>query len=138
MANASKERVGIVGVGRMGLAMLKHLVKHGYHVTACDISEEQLGKARVAGAATVETPAALGKVTDFVILGVGYAEEVNAVVFGDGGLLATLAKGAIIAVSSTVSPFTVQAIDQAARPQGIGVLDAPICRGRFAADEGTL
>ena len=26
MANATKERVGIVGVGRMGLAMLKHLV----------------------------------------------------------------------------------------------------------------
>jgi 3-hydroxyisobutyrate dehydrogenase/2-hydroxy-3-oxopropionate reductase len=32
----------------------------------------------------------------------------------------------------------VQAIDAAARPRGIGVLDAPICRGRWAADEGTL
>jgi 3-hydroxyisobutyrate dehydrogenase len=32
----------------------------------------------------------------------------------------------------------VQAIDKAARPKGIGVLDAPICRGRWAADEGTL
>ncbi len=30
---ATKERVGIVGVGRMGLAMLKHLVKHGYQAT---------------------------------------------------------------------------------------------------------
>ena len=33
MASETKERVGIVGVGRMGLAMLKHLVKHGYPVT---------------------------------------------------------------------------------------------------------
>jgi 3-hydroxyisobutyrate dehydrogenase/2-hydroxy-3-oxopropionate reductase len=32
----------------------------------------------------------------------------------------------------------VQEIAAAARPKGIGILDAPICRGRFAADSGTL
>src|SRR5438552_7932564 len=138
MTNGTKERVGIIGVGRMGLAMLKHLVKHGHAVTACDISAEQLAKARAAGAATADSAAALGKACNFVILGVGYAEEVNAVVYGDDGLIATLAKNSIIAVSSTVSPATVQAIGRAAKPKGIGVLDAPICRGRFAADEGTL
>ena len=46
MATGKKERVGIVGVGRMGLAMLKHLVKHGYQVTACDLDDKQLAKAR--------------------------------------------------------------------------------------------
>jgi 3-hydroxyisobutyrate dehydrogenase len=138
MTNGSKERVGIVGVGRMGLAMLKHLVKHGYAVTACDLDQTQLAKAREAGAAGADSPAALAQSCDFVILGVGYTDEVNAVVHGDKGLLATLAKGSIIAISSTVSPFTVQAIDAAAQPKGIGVLDAPICRGRWAADEGTL
>jgi 3-hydroxyisobutyrate dehydrogenase-like beta-hydroxyacid dehydrogenase len=134
----TKERIGIVGVGRMGLAMLKHLVKHGYAVTACDIDETQRDKAREAGAAIAATPAALGKATDFVILGVGYTDEVNAVVYGSDGLLANLAAGSIVAVSSTVSPDTVKAIAEVAKPKGIGVLDAPICRGRFAADAGTL
>jgi 3-hydroxyisobutyrate dehydrogenase-like beta-hydroxyacid dehydrogenase len=139
MADAvGKDRVGIVGVGRMGLAMLKHLVKHGYAVTACDIDEQQSAKAREAGAAVAETPAALGRMTDFAILGVGYTDEVNAVVYGDGGLLASLGQGSIIAVSSTVPPDTVKSIDEVARLKGIGVLDAPICRGRFAADSGTL
>jgi 3-hydroxyisobutyrate dehydrogenase/2-hydroxy-3-oxopropionate reductase len=138
MATEAKERVGIVGVGRMGFAMLKHLVKHGYSVTACDLSAEALARARDAGAAIADAPAALGKVTDFVILGVGYADEVHAVVYGDKGLLASLPKGSVIAVSSTVSPDTVKEIDAAAKPKGIGVLDAPICRGRFAADAGTL
>ena len=32
----SKERVGIIGVGRMGLAMAKHLVRHGYAIAAQD------------------------------------------------------------------------------------------------------
>ena len=45
MTTEKKERVGIVGVGRMGLAMLKHLVKHGYQVTACDIDDKQLAMA---------------------------------------------------------------------------------------------
>ena len=137
-AGTDKERVGIVGVGRMGLAMLKHLVKHGYAVTACDLDQAQLAKAREAGATTAGSPAALAKAADFVILGVGYTDEVNAVVHGDNGLLATLPTGSIIAISSTVSPYTVQAIDAAGHPRGIGVLDAPICRGRWAADEGTL
>jgi len=138
MTDGSKERVGIVGVGRMGLAMLKHLIKHGYAVTACDLDGKQLAKAREAGAASVGSPAELAKASDFVILGVGYTDEVNAVVHGPDGLIAALAEGSIIAISSTVSPYTVQAIDAAARPRGIGVLDAPICRGRWAADEGTL
>src|SRR5215216_341749 len=138
MTNGKKERVGIIGVGRMGHAMLKHLVKHGYQVTACDVSAEALANARSAGAKTADSPAALAKQCDFVILGVGYTDEVNAVVYGDGGLLANLTRGSIIAVSSTTSPYTVQEIDKAAKPKGIGVLDAPICRGRFAADEGTL
>src|SRR5215471_12431963 len=105
MTNGSKERVGIVGAGRMGLAMLKHLVKHGYSVTACDISPDALANARAAGAATADTPAELAKQCGFVILGVGYTDEVRAVVYGDGGLIANLPKDAIIAVSSTTSPY---------------------------------
>jgi 3-hydroxyisobutyrate dehydrogenase len=138
MANATKERVGIVGVGRMGLAMLKHLVKHGYPVTACDVDDKQRAKAREAGATTVKTPAEVARAADFVIIGVGYDDEVNEVVLGPEGLLADLAPGAIIAVSSTAKPDTVKALDKRAQAQGVGVLDAPICRGRFAADQGTL
>src|SRR5215813_9462607 len=133
MTNGNKERVGIVGAGRMGHAMLKHLIKHGYAVTVYDINAEAVAKARAAGAATVDSPTALAKAAEFVILGVGYTDEVRAVVYGEGGLLANLPKGAIIAVSSTTSPYVVQEIEKAGKPKGIGVLDAPICRGRFAA-----
>ena len=52
------ERIGIVGVGRMGLAMAKHMMKAGYAVTACDVDPDHLNQARAAGAATVAAPAA--------------------------------------------------------------------------------
>jgi 3-hydroxyisobutyrate dehydrogenase len=136
--NEEKSRVGIVGVGRMGLAMVKHLIKHGYQVTACDIDDKQLAKAGDIGATTAETPAEVGRAADFVIVAVGYDEELRQVVLEVDGLLANLASGSIIAVSSTAKPDTVKALDQQARAHGVAILDAPICRGRFAADDGTL
>jgi 3-hydroxyisobutyrate dehydrogenase len=136
--NAEKARVGIVGVGRMGLAMVKHLIKHGYHVTACDIDEKQLAKASDIGAAIAKGPAEVARAADFVIVAVGYDEELRQVVLEVGGLLANLAPGSIIAVSSTAKPDTVKALDEQARAHGVAILDAPICRGRFAADDGTL
>src|SRR5262245_60924539 len=109
MATEKLQRVGIVGVGRMGLAMLRHLLKHGYPVAACDIDDKQLAKAREAGATEARTPAELARAADLAIIGVGYDDEVNAVVRGPDGLLAGLGAGAIIAVSSTAKPDTVKA-----------------------------
>ena len=136
--NGEKARVGIVGVGRMGLAVVRHLIKHGYQVTACDIDDKQLAKASDIGAANAKTPAEVAHAADFVIVAVGYDEELRQVVLEVDGLLANLAPGSVIAISSTAKPDTVKALDQQARAHGVAILDAPICRGRFAADEGTL
>jgi 3-hydroxyisobutyrate dehydrogenase len=133
-----KERVGVVGAGRMGLSMLKHLIKHGYAVAVCDISDRQREAARGIGAAIAATPAEVGKASDIVILGVGYDDEVEDVVFGKNGLLETMAPGSIIAVSSTAKPDNMKALAARVAGKGIEVIDAPICRGRFAADSGTL
>jgi 3-hydroxyisobutyrate dehydrogenase len=138
MISGNKPRVGIVGVGRMGLAMLKHLVKHGHPVTACDLNPKQCEAARAAGAVIAASPAEVGKACDFVIIGVGYDDEVNDVMLGADGLLGSMKPGSIVAVSSTATPDNVKSLDEKARAKGIDVFDAPICRGRFAADEGTL
>src|SRR5262249_11398378 len=133
-----KERVGIVGAGRMGLAILKHLLKRGYPAVACDIDDANRQKAQMLGATLADTPAELGKSVGFVILGVGNDREVDEVVLGPDGVLQSLARGSIIAVCSTVAPDTVKALDENARAKGCHVLDAPICRGRWFADEGQL
>jgi 3-hydroxyisobutyrate dehydrogenase len=132
------ERIGIVGVGRMGLAMVKHMIRAGYAVTACDIDPDHLNRARAAGAATVATPKDVAAAADVVILGVGYDNEVKDVVYGPNGLLGAMKAGSVIAVSSTVSPDLMKTIDADAGKKGIDIFDAPICRGATAADSGTL
>lgn len=134
----SKERVGIIGPGRMGLAMVKHLINAGYPVVATDINPEQLKKAEELGAKPLPDAAALGAESDYAIIAVGFDDETRAVTIGEKGLLETMAPGTIIAISSTASPETVRMIDAKAQEKGIDVFDAPTCRGRWAADEGTL
>lgn len=134
----TQEPVGLVGPGRMGLAMLKHMIRAGYKVTVTDINKAQIRKAKAAGAKSVASVAALGKAVKFVIIAVGFDDEVMDVVAGKNGLLSTMRKGSVIVVSSTVAPDTVQELDALARKKGIDMLDAPICRGGWAADDGTL
>ncbi len=135
---ADKERVGVVGTGRMGLAITKHLIKHGYPVTAQDIDQKALEAARAAGAETVKTPAGVGTAARFVIVAVGYDDEASAVMLDKGGLLETMGAGSVISVSSTCTPDHVKMLAEKANAKGVDVLDAPICRGQMAADTGTM
>lgn len=132
------EIVGIIGVGRMGLPMLKHLIEHGYTVYARDVDAQQLAEARAAGATVVDTPAEIGRHASFVIVCVVSDEQVREVLFGANGLMETLKPGSIVAVSATASPAKVKAFDEACRAKGVDILDAPLCRGRIYADAGTL
>lgn len=132
------DRIGMIGPGRMGLAMIKHLVAAGYSVTATDVNADQLAKAEVAGAKAVASVAEVGRASDYAIVAVGFDAETIAVTTGEGGLVGTMAPGGCIAICSTSSPETVRMIAEAAAAKGIDVLDAPICRGRWSADDGTL
>jgi 3-hydroxyisobutyrate dehydrogenase len=135
---ADNEKIGIVGVGRMGQAMTRHLIRRGYAVVAQDIEPKALAAALTLGAETVTTPAEVGRACKFVIVAVGYDDEAEAVMLGQNGLLETMGAGTVIAVSSTCTPEHVKMLAEKARQKGVEVLDAPICRGQMAADTGTM
>jgi 3-hydroxyisobutyrate dehydrogenase len=134
----SKPKIGVVGPGRMGLAMVGHLIRHGYPVIVTDTSHDQMNKAMELGAEAAKSPAEVGAVSDFVIIAVGYDAEALAVTTGENGLLETMKRGSIIALSSTCAPDTAEQLAELGRAKGIEICDAPICRGRRAADDGTL
>lgn len=132
------ELIGIVGVGRMGLAICKHLIKHGYAVVGHDTDAKAMEAARAAGAQTVASAAEVGKLSRFVIVAVGYDDEATAVMLNPEGLLATMQPGSVISVSSTCTPDHVKMLAAKAQAKGVELLDAPICRGQMAADAGTM
>jgi 3-hydroxyisobutyrate dehydrogenase-like beta-hydroxyacid dehydrogenase len=133
-----KEPVGIVGIGRMGLAIAGHLRRHGHPVVVHDVDPKRFDAARALGAETAATAAAVAKAANFVIVAVGYDNEVNDVMTGPDGLVAAMKPGGVIGISSTCSPEQVRALAAKAAETGVDVVDAPICRGAQAADAGTM
>jgi 3-hydroxyisobutyrate dehydrogenase-like beta-hydroxyacid dehydrogenase len=119
-------RVGLIGVGAMGAALMSRLQAAGREVQAYDISEERMRFARSEGAHTVGSVAdAVGGV-DFIHVFVRTDEELTDVTIGKGGVVTSARKGAVLFLHSTVMPETSRKIAQALRPKGVRVMDAPI------------
>src|ERR1700693_4791779 len=93
-------RVGFLGLGIMGHAMATNLVKAGHEVTIWNRTPGRL----VEGAGIAPTPAAAAQGAEGLWLCVSDIDAGEEVVFGKDGAEASLAEGAIIADSSTISP----------------------------------
>jgi 3-hydroxyisobutyrate dehydrogenase len=129
--------VGLIGAGRMGLPIVGHLVRAGFSVQVWDIDPAKRALVEAKGAQWAQSAADLAQRADFVLVCVGYDRDVKELL-SEGGALAGVQPGTVIAILSTIHPHTVQALAQALQPRGIEVVDATVCRGGWAADEGTL
>jgi 3-hydroxyisobutyrate dehydrogenase-like beta-hydroxyacid dehydrogenase len=128
--------VGIVGLGKMGLPMGRHLLASNFRVLGYDVHQAALAKGAALGFETVESLAALGERCDVVLVVVGFENQVEDAVFGKDGLLTNPKKDLVIVISSTVSPTYMRGL--AERVGNVALLDAPLCRGEVAAENGTL
>ena len=131
-------RVGIVGLGKMGLPMARHLRKAGFEVVACDLNATARQQAEGAGIKVVAAPRAVAAESDFVIVVVGFDSEAEAVVLGQGGLAEAARPDLIVGIASTVAPRTMHKIAGKLAGSGIILLDMPITRGEPAAEAGKL
>ncbi|MCZ6483531.1 MAG: NAD(P)-binding domain-containing protein, partial [Alphaproteobacteria bacterium] len=113
------ERVGIIGLGRMGRPMTRHLIEKGFAVTGFDVSDEAMAAAAALGARKAANPAEVAHQSDLVIVVVGFDSEVEDAVLAPDGLLAGAREGTVIAISSTVAPGTMKRL--AAKVEGSGV-----------------
>lgn len=134
----SIRRVGIVGLGKMGFPMARHLRNGGFAVVACDVSADASKQAAAAGVKVVASPKAVAAETDFVIVVVGFDSEAEAVVLGPDGIAAAARAGLIVGIASTVAPRTMQKLAGKLSGSGIVLLDMPITRGEAAAEAGKM
>ncbi|HUZ73455.1 MAG TPA: NAD(P)-dependent oxidoreductase [Stellaceae bacterium] len=137
MSITAIRRVGIVGLGKMGLPMARHLAGAGFHVAGHDASDAACAAAASAGIALAPTPRALAAASDFVIIVVGFDSEVEQVMFGADGIAAGPPAGLIVGIASTVAPHTM--VRLAERVGGaVALIDMPLMRGEPAAESGKL
>jgi 3-hydroxyisobutyrate dehydrogenase len=127
--------VGVIGAGRMGGPIIGHLARKGFRTQVYDIDTGKRASVEQRGAQWAADLASLARESDVMLVCVGYDEELRALF----PQLAPAARtGAIVAVLSTVHPKTMRELTASYAGQGLTVVDATMCRGGRAADEGRL
>ncbi len=130
--------VGFVGVGRMGQAMCRHILRAGFELTVLDVRADALAPVEAQGARAAESAAALAARSDVALVMVTDDEAVRAVVSGERGLLAGARAGSAIAICSSVHPETCRQMAERGAERGVGLIDAPVARGQRGAEAGEL
>jgi 3-hydroxyisobutyrate dehydrogenase-like beta-hydroxyacid dehydrogenase len=131
-------KVGFIGLGSQGGPMARRIVESGYETTLWARRPATLEPFADTPAKVAESPAELAAASDLVCLCVVGDADIEEITGGDGGLLAAMTPGAIIAIHSTVHPKTCRDLAKKAGDQGISVIDAPVSGGGPAAADGRL
>ncbi len=135
---STHEAVGFIGLGNMGFGMARNLVVAGYDVLAYDVAAAPLQLLVEQGARQAANPAEIGRECQQVMLMVVNADQVDAVLNGENGLLATMASGGTILVHSTIGLSEIRRIESQATACGLRVIDCPVSGGVEGAAEGRL
>ena len=83
MSTREIKRVGVIGLGKMGLPISRHLHARGFTVVGYDVALAAIKAAAAVGVQPVNSPKAVASTADLVIVLVGFDSEVEAVMFGD-------------------------------------------------------
>lgn len=133
------ERIGFIGAGLMGHGMAKNIVEKGYslsvlaHRNRAPI-EDLLGR----GASEAESPAALARASDVLILCVPSSVEVEDCIFAENGILAGAHRGLIVVDATTAEPASTERVAKALAAKGVRFADAPLTRSPKDAEAGKL
>jgi 3-hydroxyisobutyrate dehydrogenase-like beta-hydroxyacid dehydrogenase len=130
--------VGVIGLGKMGRPIARHLIAAGFDVSGFDPDPDAAAAAAESGITIAATCADIARASDIIVIAVGFEEQVEQAVFAADGVLAGAGKAAILAIASTVSPSYMMALARRVKRRGLDVVDIPLARGERAAEEGSL
>ncbi len=128
-------RSAVIGLGNMGGRIARHIRASGLPVVGFDASSEQAGRAGVELAGSV---AAASAAADVVLLSLPDSKVVEAVVYGEEGLLEHSREGQVVIDLSTAAPASSVRIHGDFLDAGVDFLDAGVSGGAAAAERGAL
>ena len=130
------EKIGFIGLGRMGRPMASNLVRKGFDLVVHDIVPEPVDILVGLGAACAASPAEVAAVSDVVITMLPDPASVTAVISGPEGVLTTARPHGVVMDMSTIDPGTTDRVAQSCRDRGVNFIDAPVGRLASHADAG--
>lgn len=130
--------VGVIGLGVMGAPMAANLITAGHNVIGYNRSKPAMERFAAIGGQCASSIAEAAGAADAVVTVLPDSPDVEEVVLGADGVLASAAEGLLLIDCSTIRPETSRAVAGAARAKGVAPLDAPVSGGQKGAEDATL
>ena len=130
-------QIAFVGLGTMGLAMAKNLLKAGHLVVGFDPSEIAMSRHAQNGGQAAESPAEAAKGAEVVITMLPNGGVVRHAVFDKGGIIEGMQDSALLIDMSTIHPTETDNIRKDLASKNIAMVDAPVGRTSVEAALGT-
>lgn len=135
--DAKQARIGYVGLGAMGGALVRRLIP-GHKITVFDSRKEAVAAFEAEGAVGAKDLASLARDCDIVFVCLPTSAIVREVIFGPGGLAEGLSPGKIVVDQTTGDPAVTRGIAADLQKLGVSLVDAPVAGGPRGAVAGTL
>lgn len=132
------KRVGLIGLGDMGMGLARNILKHGFELTGYDVRQDRVAQLVQLGGKAAADCREVGANAEAVFVMVLTGDQVKEVVLGAQGLATTLKPGATVIVSATIHPFEVKTLEAPLTAKGLDLIDTPVSGGRAGAENGTL
>lgn len=130
-------QVGFIGLGIMGAPMAGHLIAGGHSLFLK--SRRAVPEALLAAGGTACASAAeVAERSEVVVLMLPDTPDVEAVLFGEGGVAAGLSAGKTVIDMSSISPIATKDFARRIGELGCDYLDAPVSGGEVGAKNAAL
>jgi 2-hydroxy-3-oxopropionate reductase len=129
-------KIGFIGLGIMGRPMALNLKKAGHELIVPH--RQSLAEDIRTAAEVAPDNAAVAAKSDVLILMVPDTPDVEAVLFGEHGVAASLKRGTLVIDMSSISPIATKEFAKQVNAKGCDYLDAPVSGGEVGAKQATL
>ena len=129
------KKIGVVGLGNMGMGIAKNLIKNEFDTTGFDLRDSCLKELKDSGGNVASSVEDIGKICDVVFIMVMNGNQVNDVVIK---LSPGLKDDGTIIVTATITPEEIRSAYKIAKKNNIKMIDSPVSGGLQGAHEGTL
>lgn len=130
-------RTAVIGLGSMGYGIATSCLAAGHQTHGFDVAPAQVERFQADGGAKGDFADIAGDL-DAVVVVVLNAAQTETVLFGDGGVVQYLRKGAVVMACATVPPDFARDMEARCQAHGVHYLDAPISGGSLKAAQGQL
>ena len=132
------KKIGIVGLGRIGIPSAKAFMQAGYEVVGYARRPEVVEKFKSMGGVAASCPGEVAQKAGTVIVLVLNDSQVLEVVTGPKGILEGAGKGSLVIGMATINRENQEFVARECEAKGVGFVDSPFTGGPARVENGSL